>query len=200
MKLDLILENVRNGYTLNLLEESAVHGVDEREVLMGKMLINESTMMVRRILVEEGVMQNVKALLENTFAQIIEEFSFDGDEVLDGASRVGKAIVNVPLGAADGLALTGGSIAKHIDNGDYGRAALTVGSAPIAVATGAGIGVYGGVAEDKILNGPVQVAKNAYNGFGSQMVADAGAAGGAGVLGLGAAGAGYFLGRRGIRR
>ena len=76
MKLDLILENVRNGYTLNLLEESAVHGVDEREVIMGKMLINESTMMVRRILVEEGLMQNVKVLLENTFAQIIEESIF----------------------------------------------------------------------------------------------------------------------------
>lgn len=76
MKLDLILENVRNSYTLNLLEESSTHGVDEREVIKGKMLINESTMMVRRILVEEGVMQNVKALLENTFAQIIEESIF----------------------------------------------------------------------------------------------------------------------------
>ena len=76
MKLDLILENVRNSYTLNLLEESSTHGVDEREVIKGKMLINESTMMVRRILVEEGLMQNVKVLLENTFAQIIEESIF----------------------------------------------------------------------------------------------------------------------------
>lgn len=76
MKLDLILENVRNSYTLNLLEESSTHGVDEREVIKGKMLINESTMMVRRILVEEGLMQDVKVLLENTFAQIIEESIF----------------------------------------------------------------------------------------------------------------------------
>ena len=76
MKLDLILENVRNGYTLNLLEESSIHGVDEREVIKGKMLINESTMMVRKILVEEGLMQDVKVLLENTFAQIIEESIF----------------------------------------------------------------------------------------------------------------------------
>ena len=206
MKIDLILENIRNQYTLGLIEESTIEGLDERTVLKGKMLINESTMELRKMLIQEGVMADVRAMLHDGFAQIIEEFSFDGDEVVndtfDGVGRVGKAIVNVPIGAVDGLAVTGGSIAKHIDNGDYGRAALTVGSAPILAATGAGLGAYGGVAEDKILNNPVHVAKQAYDGFGSQEVADASAVGGAGVLGLAAAGgAGYLLGRRrGVRR
>ena len=199
MKLDLILENVRNGYTLNLLEESAVHGVDEREVLMGKMLINESTMMVRRILVEEGVMENVKALLENTFAQIIEEFTFDSDEVLDGASRVGKAIVNVPLGAVDGLTSTGSAIARNVADGNYGQAALTVGAAPIMAVGGAGLGAYVGAEENKLMPSPIDAAQNGYAaGARNPLLVGAGASG----LAAGAAGAGlgYFLGRRGIRR
>ena len=196
MKLDLILENVRNGYTLNLLEESAVHGVDEREVIMGKMLINESTMMVRRILVEEGVMENVKALLENTFAQIIEEFTFDSDEALDGASRIGKAIVNVPLGFADGVAGTAGSIARQVADGDYGSAALSVGAAPILGTAGAVYGAHEGFNNNTILNDPVSEAQIAYARPMSEPLSKVGAVGLAGA-GLGA---GYLLGRRLIRK
>ena len=172
MKLDLILENVRNSYTLNLLEESSVQGIDEKEVLMGKMLINESTMMVRRILVEEGVMEDVKLVLENTFAQIIEEFSFDSDEVLDGASRVGKAIVNVPLGAVDGLTATGGA--------------------------GAGMGAYAGADRNQLVPSPIESAQNGYASGSNPIITGLGASG----LAAGAAGAGlgYLLGRRGIRR
>lgn len=194
MKLDLILENVRNQYTLSLLEESTTHGVDEKEVLMGKMLINESTMMIRKMLVEEGVMEDVKMLLENTFAQIIEEFSFDGDEMLDGASRVGKAIANVPIGAVDGLAATGGSVARQVADGNYGSAALSVGAAPIMAAAGAGAGAYDGYTNNRILNSPVEVAHNGYARPAAPLMASIGAAGLAGGA------AGYFLGRRGIRR
>ena len=198
MKLDLILENVRNGYTLNLLEESAVHGVDEREVIMGKMLINESTMMVRRILVEEGVMENVKALLENTFAQIIEEFTFDSDEVLDGASRVGKAIVNVPLGAVDGVVGTAGSVARQVADGNYGQAALSVGAAPVMGVAGAAFGANEGFNGNRMLPNPVEVAQDGYAKPAVPIVSALGASGLAG--GAAGAGLGYFLGRRGIRR
>lgn len=73
MKLDLILENIRNSYTLNLLEESSASDVSEIEVLKGKKLINESTMMLRRILIQEGVMEDVKAVISSQFRNIIEE-------------------------------------------------------------------------------------------------------------------------------
>jgi hypothetical protein len=73
MKLDLILENIRNSYTLNLLEESSASDVSEMEVLKGKKLINESTMMLRRILIQEGVMEDVKAVIGAQFRSIIEE-------------------------------------------------------------------------------------------------------------------------------
>ena len=198
MKLDLILENVRNSYTLNLLEESSVQGIDEKEVLMGKMLINESTMMVRRILVEEGVMEDVKLVLENTFAQIIEEFSFDSDEMLDGASRVGKAIVNVPLGAVDGLAATAGGVARNLNDGNYGQAALTAGAAPIMAVGGAGVGGYTGYADNKVMLNPIEATKNGFNGGNNPIITGLGASGLAG--GAAGAGLGYLLGRRGIRR
>jgi len=73
MKLDLILENIRNKYTLGLLEESTVSGLDEKSVLQGKIMINEATMTLRGILLEEGVMAGVKGALANDFAKIIEE-------------------------------------------------------------------------------------------------------------------------------
>ena len=73
MKLDLILENIRNSYTLNLLEESSATDVSEMEVLKGKKLINESTMMLRKILIQEGVMEDVKDVISSQFKNIIEE-------------------------------------------------------------------------------------------------------------------------------
>lgn len=194
MKLDLILENVRNSYTLNLLEESTAQGIGEKEVLMGKMLINESTMMVRRILVEEGVMEDVKLVLENTFAQIIEEFSFDSDEVLDGASRVGKAIVNVPVGFADGVAGTAGSVARQVADGNYGGAALTAGAAPIMGTVGAAYGAADGYNNNRLMPNPVEAAQDGYDKPAAGLMQALGATGAAGGA------AGYLLGRRGIRR
>lgn len=76
MKLDLILENIRNSYTLNLLEESSATNVSEVEVLKGKKLINESTMMLRKILIQEGVMEDVKAVISSRFRSILEESIF----------------------------------------------------------------------------------------------------------------------------
>ena len=77
MKIDLILENIRNQYTLGLIEESTIEGLDEKIVLKGKMLINESTMELRKMLIQEGVMNDVRSMLHNSFARIIEESEFD---------------------------------------------------------------------------------------------------------------------------
>ena len=65
MKLDLVLENTRNKYAMDLLEESEL---SERETLNGKLIINESTMQVREMLVEGGLLQGVKDILEESWS------------------------------------------------------------------------------------------------------------------------------------
>lgn len=65
MKLDLVLENTRNKYTLGLLEESTL---SEKEALKGRILINEATMDLRSMLVEEGVLASTRALLEESWS------------------------------------------------------------------------------------------------------------------------------------
>ena len=77
MKIDLILENIRNQYTLGLLEESTVAGLDEKTVIKGKMLINESTMELRKMLIQEGVLADVRAMLADGFARVIEEATWE---------------------------------------------------------------------------------------------------------------------------
>lgn len=77
MNIDLILENIRNQYTLGLIEESTIEGLDEKTVLKGKMLINESTMELRKMLIQEGVIADVRAMLHDGFARVIEESEFD---------------------------------------------------------------------------------------------------------------------------
>jgi len=69
MKLDLILENIRSKYSLGLLEESSGE-ISEKELLKGKLLINESTMAIRKMLVEENGLQNVKNGLKNHWGKI----------------------------------------------------------------------------------------------------------------------------------
>jgi len=87
MKLDLILENIRNKYTLGLLEESTTVGLDEKSVLQGKIMINEATQSLRGILIEEGVMVGIKNVLSNDFANIIEEAAYPGLGVRGSAPR-----------------------------------------------------------------------------------------------------------------
>ncbi len=65
MKLDLILENVRNQYSLSLLEES--ENFSEKEILESKILLNEATMSIKHMLVEEGVIQAVQQNLEEAW-------------------------------------------------------------------------------------------------------------------------------------
>lgn len=55
--LDLILENIRDEYMINILEEGTV---SELESLKTKKFLNESIQSVRGILVQEGVMDSVR--------------------------------------------------------------------------------------------------------------------------------------------
>ncbi len=74
MKLDLILENVRNKYNLGLLEES--ESLDEKQLLQAKILINESTMNIRAMLVDEGVIESTKDMLQESWVDaMIEEMA-----------------------------------------------------------------------------------------------------------------------------
>ena len=73
MKLDLILENIRNRYSLGILEESET--LSEIEKLQLKIMINESTMLARKILVDNGLMENTRLILEDAFVRAIEEMS-----------------------------------------------------------------------------------------------------------------------------
>ncbi len=110
MKLDLILENTRNKYSLGLLEES--EGLSERDLLAGKIMINESTMTIRKMLVEEGTMQAVKGLLQEDFTNHLMNLKNsvmgeDGDDMVnDGmggqvaAGSIGHSIPYVPTESA----------------------------------------------------------------------------------------------------
>lgn len=81
MKLDLILENVRNKYNLGLLEESTL---SELEVLKGRIMINESTMNIRKMLVEEGTIDTIKSFLEESWSyELYEEAQHSNHSWLD---------------------------------------------------------------------------------------------------------------------
>lgn len=69
MKLDLILENTRNKYSLGLLEESS--NLSEKDILQGRIMINEATMCIRSMLVEEGTIEGVKSLLQESWEDIL---------------------------------------------------------------------------------------------------------------------------------
>ena len=73
MKLDLILENIRNRYSLGILEES--DSLTDIETLQAKMFINESTMMARKVLIDNGLMESTRLILEEAFVRAIEEMA-----------------------------------------------------------------------------------------------------------------------------
>jgi len=100
MKLDLILENIRNRYSLGLLEES--EGMSEKDLLKGKILINESTMAIRSMLVEEGVIAGVQRNLEEAWsAALIQEFDMDDAQAAFDYANTGSAPEGALNTAAD---------------------------------------------------------------------------------------------------
>lgn len=141
MKLDLILENVRNKYSLGLLEES--EGLDEKQVLQGKILINESTMAIRDMLVENGVLDSVKTYLEEAWTDAVMQAADDTYEgAADFVGRVGDGF----SGAAKGAAL-GAGLAANSDI-EPGTRVLAGAATPVL----AGVGAYGGYKGDGGLN------------------------------------------------
>ncbi len=67
-KLDLILENIRDEYMINLLEEGET---TELETLKTKKFLNENLNRIRGMLVEEGVMDSVKNHLGNNWGNYL---------------------------------------------------------------------------------------------------------------------------------
>ena len=67
-KLDLILENVRDEYMINLLEEGST---TELETLKTKKFLNENLNRIRKMLVEEGALEGVKQHLGNNWGKYL---------------------------------------------------------------------------------------------------------------------------------
>ena len=67
-KLDLILENIRDEYMINLLEEGEV---SELESLKTKKFLNKSLGRIRSMLVEEGALDAVKGHLANNWGKYL---------------------------------------------------------------------------------------------------------------------------------
>lgn len=102
MKLDLILENVRNKYTMGLLQESEL---PEKELLQGKILINESTMHIRKMLIDDRLMESTQAILEEAFTNIIEESLTEAQRQAYDNTNVASERLAV---AAGGIPVAGG--------------------------------------------------------------------------------------------
>jgi len=79
-KLDLILENIRDEYMINLLEEGEV---SELESLKTKKFLNESLGRIRSMLVEEGALDAVKGHLANNWGKYL------GGAAAGGAAALG---------------------------------------------------------------------------------------------------------------
>jgi len=62
-KLDLVLESVRDRYMINVLEE----GTTELGALKTKRFLTENTQRIKEILIQEGVMDGVKAGIQNAY-------------------------------------------------------------------------------------------------------------------------------------
>jgi hypothetical protein len=67
-KIDLILENIRDEYMINLLEEGSV---SELETLKTKKFLNENLYRIREMLIEEGALDGVKNHLANNWGKYL---------------------------------------------------------------------------------------------------------------------------------
>ena len=109
MKLDLILENVKNKYSLGLLEEG--ENLSEKEVLKGKILINESIASIRKMLIQENILASAKlALQENWEYALYQESMYQPTET-QFADQAHDAKVN----ANNGTNVLGGNAVKDIN-------------------------------------------------------------------------------------
>ncbi len=67
-KIDLILENIRDEYLINLLEEGET---SELETLKTKKFLNENLGRIRKMLVEEGAVENIREHLSENWGHYL---------------------------------------------------------------------------------------------------------------------------------
>jgi hypothetical protein len=107
-KLDLILENIRDEYMINLLEEGEVN---ELETLKTKKFLNENLNRVRAMLIEEGALDAVKGHLANNWGKYL------GGAAALGAGAAGADALN-DIGADARLSGAGeGDVLDNISSG-----------------------------------------------------------------------------------
>ncbi len=114
-KIDLILENIRDEYMINLLEESEV---SELEALKTKRFLNESLNRIRGMLVEEGAMDSVKSHLANNWGKYLAGAGAAGAgyglaDMGDIPSHVSEYMSNPNATISDTLSSIGGRIADN---------------------------------------------------------------------------------------
>lgn len=127
-KLDLILENIRDEYMINLLEEGAS---SELEALKTKKFLSENLNRVRTMLVEEGVMEGVKQHLGDNWGKYLagatatglgvhgaDVMGVDGQDVMEFPSEVANAAHMVGPAAAGAAALGAGPALVGAGAGD----------------------------------------------------------------------------------
>lgn len=179
MKLDLILENVRNRYNLGLLEES--EGLDEKTLLQGKILINESTMAIRSMLVEEGTIVSVQNILEEAWTDAVIDAANSAYD--DGAEAIDSVAGGVQ-GAAHGIAGVGG---LAVGDAADGKMDYNYKEAPGAIAKLANQGYEQGYQQGPPSVIDTATTARAVGDFADNRAALAGAGAAAGLAGAGLA-------------
>ncbi len=76
-KLDLILESIKDEYMINLLEEGEI---TELETLKTKKFLNENISRIRKMLIEEGVLESIQDGLSSSWGIFLAE-SQDSEEL-----------------------------------------------------------------------------------------------------------------------
>ena len=128
-KIDLIIENIRDEYMINLLEESEV---SELETLKTKKFLNEALGRVRGMLIEEGGLDAVKGHLANNWGKYLAGGAAGGS-LVHGA--------NVLTGGNPMIAAQHYSdmVSQAYDNGGLPEAgAMAVGAPAVVAGYGAG--------------------------------------------------------------
>ncbi len=127
-KLDLILEDIRDEYMINLLEEGAT---SELETLKTKKFLNENLNRIRKMLIEEGALEGVKQHLGDNWGIYLSE-SEDSRIMRARAAQAGPAPRVAPavktgsgnllqgsaLSGPTAAALAGGPVSPNPATGD----------------------------------------------------------------------------------
>ncbi len=135
-KIDLILENIRDEYMINLLEEGTA---SELETLKTKKFLNENLNRIRKMLIEEGTLDGVKEHLGDNWGKYLAGA---------GAGAMANGMNNAGVSAGDVVGGMGAAM-----NADPGAAAGYAAGVPANLATNGAIdaaGQAGGAISDAV--------------------------------------------------